>query len=407
MNSLLILVAALCLLLGCIVIATILIIKRRSAGTDKSDDKFRTQLLQLASEIKTDISESNLNALSQVTQQLAMAAGQKVDAATSAAEAAFDQKKNLIDAQLNSVSSSLGQVNKAIADLAIANGKSYGSVASQLAATSSSTSDLAKATRSIHDVLNHSRARGQHGEFSAEGVLHAAGLVQGIHYEKQTANEAGTRPDFIVKIGSEKSISVDSKFPLSNLWRSFDAESEVERKSLEAVFLRDVRDRVNELTLRDYVGEDTIDLIVMFLANEAVFGFVLEHDPGIFEFSMNKKVVITGPFGLYALLSTIRQGADNLVVARKSQEILALMRTFKIQWEKFTSGLDLLGKKLQQVDKTFDALTSTRKSQLDRALTRIDSLSENAVCESLTTSDEDKSGRDEDTAANKTEALVS
>jgi len=97
MNSLLILVAALCLLLGCIVIATILIIKRRSAGTDKSDDKFRTQLLQLASEIKTDISESNLNALSQVTQQLAMAAGQKVDAATSAAEAAFDQKKNLIE----------------------------------------------------------------------------------------------------------------------------------------------------------------------------------------------------------------------------------------------------------------------------------------------------------------------
>lgn len=407
MNSLLILVTALCLVLGCTVVATVLIIRRLRAGTDKSDNQFRAQLLQLASEIKTDISESNLNALSQVTQQLALAAGQKVDAATSAAVAAFDQKKNMIDAQLNSVDSSLGQVNKAITDLALTSNKSYGSIATQLAATSSSASDLAKATRSILEMLNHSRARGQHGEFSAEGVLHAAGLVQGIHYEKQASNDAGTRPDFIVKIGPEKSISVDSKFPLSNLWRSFDAESEAERKSLEAVFLRDVRDRVNELTSRDYVNEDSMDLIVMFLANEAVFAFVLENDPHIFEFSMNKKVVITGPFGLYALLSTIRQGADNLVVARKSQEILALMRGFRIQWEKFTSGLDLLGKKLQQVDKTFDTLTSTRKSQLDRALTRIDSLAENSEYKSLVTSGDEEADREKDSDTDEANSIAS
>jgi len=167
---------------------------------------------------------------------------------------------------------------------------------------------------------------------------------------------------------------VDSKFPMNNLWRSAQAENEAERKTYEAAFIRDARDRVNELTSRDYVQANTVDLIVMFVASEAVFSYILEHDPGIYEHAMRQKIVIAGPFGLFALLSTIKQGANNLVVAKRSQEILALMQTFTIQWEKFAAGLELLGKKLQQVDKTYDALTSTRRSQLDRVLARIDSL---------------------------------
>lgn len=374
MSLVLVLAVGFCLLLGIAVIAFLLLGKGRGASAARSDDELQAQLQRVALEIKTDVAESNLTALGQVSQQLTLLCGEQFGSATSAVEAEFDKRKSLIDAQLQSVNSSLGQVNKAIVDLAQSSNKNYGTVASQLAATSASTSELAHATRSIHQMLNHTTARGQHGEYSAEGVLQAAGLVKGIHYETQSSNDAGTRPDFTVKIGPENSLSVDSKFPMNNLWRSAEAENEAERKTYEAAFIRDARDRVNELTSRDYVQANTVDLVVMFVASEAVFSYILEHDPGIYEHAMRQKIVITGPFGLFALLSTIKQGANNLVVAKRSQEILALMRTFTIQWEKFAAGLELLGKKLQQVDKTYDALTSTRRSQLDRVLARIDSL---------------------------------
>ena len=46
-------------------------------------------------------------------------------------------------------------------------------------------SDLAKQTTDLNNVLSSSQARGQWGERITEDLLRAAGLVEGINYEKQ------------------------------------------------------------------------------------------------------------------------------------------------------------------------------------------------------------------------------
>ncbi|MCX6529203.1 MAG: DNA recombination protein RmuC, partial [Actinobacteria bacterium] len=46
-------------------------------------------------------------------------------------------------------------------------------------------SDLAKQTTDLNNVLSSSQARGQWGERMTEDLLRAAGLVEGINYEKQ------------------------------------------------------------------------------------------------------------------------------------------------------------------------------------------------------------------------------
>ena len=54
---------------------------------------------------------------------------------------------------------------------------------------------------------------------------------------------------------------MDVKFPLDNYVRYLEADNDLERKRYRDQFLRDVRDRVKELTTRGYLdaADETVD----------------------------------------------------------------------------------------------------------------------------------------------------
>lgn len=353
------------------------------------DEQRQGQLEKLAQEIKSDISETNFTVLGQMSEQLSLMAGEKVVAANAAVEKTLDQKKAVIDTELAAVNSSIEKLGQTVSELSRRSSQNFGNITSQLAATSASTLELSKTTGSLREMLSNSRARGQHGEFAAEGVLRAAGLVEGMHYQKQPRTVTGTRPDFSIKIDSQKEVSLDCKFPLDNLWRCFEAESETDGKKSEATFIKDVKNRIDEVVGRGYIGADTIDLVILFVSSEGVYSFLLERNPTIFEYAMRRKVVLAGPFTLFAVLSVIKQGTDNFIVEQKSQEILELMMSFKTQWEKFTDSLEQLGKKLTAANKAYDTLASTRRNQLDRSLNQIETLSDQAKITAIPIADDE------------------
>jgi len=70
----------------------------------------------------------------------------------------------------------------------------------------------------------------------------------------------------------------------------------------------------------------------------------------------------------------IRQAVDNFSLAQTSNEILSLLGGFKKQWDEFLKKLDLLGKRIEDVQKEYEALTTTRRRQLERPLHKIESL---------------------------------
>lgn len=376
MNTVWIVIPVGALLLVAMIVGGVVWARRRRSHAAAVLDEQRQQTKKLAEEVKAAIGEINLAALTQVTEQLTLMTGQKVEAAGAAADKTLEQRQSLIDAELKAVSSSIEKAKQAVIELSTRSSQQFGNIGSQLAATATSTAELSKATNSLREMLSSSRARGQHGEFLAEGVLGAAGLVQDIHYYKHPITETGTIPDYSAKVGADKTVSIDCKFPLDNLWRSFEAESEAEEKAFEAAFFRDVQNRINEVTTRDYIGPDTIDLVILFVSSEGVYSFIFERDPNIFEYAMRRRVVLAGPFTLFALLSVIRQGNANFIIEKQSQEILALMRNFNLQWTKFVESFETLGKKLEAAGRAYDALASTRRNQLERSLNKIEALSD-------------------------------
>jgi DNA recombination protein RmuC len=163
------------------------------------------------------------------------------------------------------------------------------------------------------------------------------------------------------------------KFPLDNYLRYLDADCDTDRERFRKGFLRDARDRVRELAARGYREPDAaVDCVLMFIPNEALFGFIQEHDRGLVDEALQRKIVLCSPLTLFAVLAVVRQSVDNFQLERTSDQILTLLADFRTQWDKFVDEFDKLGTHLTRAQKTYDTLCTTRRRQLERPLDKLD-----------------------------------
>ncbi|MEM3112519.1 MAG: DNA recombination protein RmuC, partial [Candidatus Anstonellales archaeon] len=80
------------------------------------------------------------------------------------------------------------------------------------------------------------------------------------------------------------------------------------------------------------------------------------------------------PLTLFAVLAVIRQAVDNFALEQTSNEILSLLGAFRKQWEEFLKKLEQVGKRIGDLQKEYDALITTRKTQLERPLKKMELL---------------------------------
>jgi DNA recombination protein RmuC len=168
---------------------------------------------------------------------------------------------------------------------------------------------------------------------------------------------------------------MDVKFPIDNYLRYLDATTDEERDRYRAQFLRDVRARVKELSGRAYIDpHGTIDEVLLFIPNEAVYGFVHSQDRDLLDMALAQKVVLCSPCTLFSVLAVVRQAVEQTQLQRTSDDILRCLADFEDQWRRFADAFDKVGKHLETVQRSWDDLSGTRRRMLDRQLDRIDDL---------------------------------
>ncbi len=119
-----------------------------------------------------------------------------------------------------------------------------------------------------------------------------------------------------------------------------------------------------------------MDYVIVFIPNEQVFSFVNEQDDTIMDEALKNKVILCGPITLFAVLSVIRQAVVNFQMEKATGQMALLFNQFKKQWVAFVESFDRLGKKIEDTQKEFQALTTTRVNQLEIPLNKIDKLRE-------------------------------
>jgi DNA recombination protein RmuC len=199
--------------------------------------------------------------------------------------------------------------------------------------------------------------------------------VEGVNYVTQTGVAGGGIPDLTFLLPGDRVLHMDVKFPIDNYLRHLGAEVPGEREAAARDFVRDVRTQIKALADRDYLDDEaSVDYLVMFVPNEAVYTFLHEQEPGIIDDALGRQVVLCSPLTLFPLLSVIRQATETLAVERTSGEILDCLAGFTTQWEKFTTQIDKLDRALSSTNKAFDDLSGTRRRALERSLAQIEDL---------------------------------
>ncbi|UCG63472.1 MAG: DNA recombination protein RmuC [Deltaproteobacteria bacterium] len=337
----------------------------------------KADLDTIVENIKANFGSLSLEALSKSTEEFLKLAKARLESEREIGFKELDAKKGLIDQQLNQMTSKLADVSKLMKELEKDRVEKFGELASQLKTATQQSAVLMQTTNLLREALASTKARGQWGERMAEDVLRLAGFIENVNYLKQKSIDgAGSRPDFTFILPRDLRLNMDVKFPLDNYLRFLETNLELKKVKFRNDFLRDVKARVKEVTTKEYINpeQNTVDYVLLFIPNEQIYSFIHEQDSSILDEGIKNRVIFCSPITLFAVLAVIRQAVDNFALEKTSNEILSLLGLFKNQWGEFLKKLDLLGKRIEDTQKEYELLTTTRRRQLERPLNKIDDL---------------------------------
>ena len=289
---------------------------------------------------------------------------------------ALEERSLEFTSQVAGVRSELQRLDQLMTSLGTSAAHQHGTLVENLRQVTATNAALAQHTDALRRALASPKQRGQWGERMADDVLAAAGLVEGVNFLRQKALPGGTVPDFRFLLPQGLEVRMDVKFPVDNYLRVLEAEAEVERARYTKAFVGDVRARVRELAGRGYIDErDTVDCLLLFIPNEAVYAFLHDADPEILDLALGHKVVLCSPGTLFAVLAVVRQSVEQFRLERTSDEILRCLAGVTAEWDKFSASLDKVGRQLDTFTRSFcDEVNGTRRRVFERTLGEVDRL---------------------------------
>ena len=215
-------------------------------------------------------------------------------------------------------------------------------------------------TNLTNALKGNSKVQGDWGEI-LETILDNSNLIRGVHYDTQLniKDEAGNnlRPDVVLYLPEGKRIVIDSKVSLTAFVGYVGAEDEATRRQYLASHVASVRQHVVELGRKEYQRLlDSPDFVIMFIPNEPAFLAALQNDSSIWADAYDKKVIISSPTNLFALLKLVddlwKRNAQN----KNTADIVTYGTKLYEQLVAFTASLEGVGQSLDAArDKYNDA----------------------------------------------------
>ncbi len=221
----------------------------------------------------------------------------------------------------------------------------------------------AETTNLTNALKGNSKVQGDWGEMLLETILDGSSLIKGIHYQTQynikDVEGRNLRPDVVLHLPEKKSIVIDSKVSLTAFVAYTSAETEEERRRHLAAHTASVRQHVAELGRKEYQRLlDSPDFVIMFIPNEPAFLAALQNDPAIWSDAYDRKVIISSPTNLFALLKLVADLWKYNDQDKNTRDIAACGLKLYEQAAAFATALEGVGTAL---DKARDSYEEARK----------------------------------------------
>ena len=208
-------------------------------------------------------------------------------------------------------------------------------------------------------LKGNSKVQGDWGEMLLETILDNSALLKGIHYETQynikDAEGRNLRPDVVLHLPEQKEIVIDSKVSLTAFVNYTTAEDEEERRRQLAAHIASVRQHVTELGRKEYQRLlNSPDFVIMFIPNEPAFLAALQNDPAIWADAYEKKVIVSSPTNLFALLKLVADLWKYNDQDKNTKEIASCGLKLYEQLVAFTASLESVGAALDKARDAYD-----------------------------------------------------
>jgi DNA recombination protein RmuC len=237
-----------------------------------------------------------------------------------------------------------------------------------------------EAARLVNALRNAPKARGRWGEQQLRNVLESCGLSEHADFQTEVsvtdADGARFRPDVIVRIPGGKSLVIDAKVSLNAYQDAFGAVDEAERTAGLNAHAAAMRAHVNGLGAKAYWNqfEDAPDYVVMFVPGEHFLSAALEHDPTLWDYAFDRKVLLATPTNLIAISRTVAAVWRQEMLAKEAREIAQLGKDLYARLSVMGGHVAKLGKNLDTAMTAYNQFVGSLESQVLTQARRFEAL---------------------------------
>ena len=206
--------------------------------------------------------------------------------------------------------------------------------------------NLNSETAGLKKALRQPQTRGQWGELQLRRCIEIAGMTEHVDFELQETlrtEDGNLRPDARFLLPEGRSFVADSKVPLDAFLDAQESEVESERRVHLERHARQAREHVRSLSSKDYQGQfkagEMPDLVICFIPNEPALHAAFAADPDLFDYALERNVLLVSPTSLIGLLRTMELGWRQERMVAEAAEIADAAGTLHARFSKFLGRL--------------------------------------------------------------------
>lgn len=216
-------------------------------------------------------------------------------------------------------------------------------------------------------LTGNSKVQGDWGQMILENILEKSGLVLNREYFVQEylkdgdggylKNETGMRmqPDVIISYPDNRNVIIDSKVSLSAYTRYASCNGSEEQKTHIKEHLRSMRRHVDDLSKKSYQDyTESLDFVMMFVPNEPAYLLALQHDPDIWHYAYDKKILLISPTNLITALKLIVDLWKREYQNQNAQQIAERGAALYDKLVNFVESFTTIGEQLNRAQTTYD-----------------------------------------------------
>ncbi len=362
--------------------------RRRIGDLTTSVAQYRTQsegLNQQLTYLKSQLAQAQSAERTRIEHEREKAAAEAERRQTESERQLREQSKVL--SALAPVQKNLDALQEKVSQIEEGRKREMGALGEQLKGLGEQQARLDRETSSLSAALRNNKVRGAWGEAQLRNIVESAGLLEHVDFDTQVvvtdADGHTQRPDMVIHMPGGKTIPIDAKAPYADYQRACEipdtaSQEELARKAdLLRAHAKAVREHVKVLGDKAYWNafSDAPDFVIAFIPNESLLQAALETDPTLMDDAFARKVALTSPITLWAVLKSVAYAWQQQSLTDDAKMLFDLSRELYERFAVLGERATKLGTAITRTVGAYNAFASSLESRVlvtARKLQRVD-----------------------------------